>query len=68
MKIFGGIGLLMISALSLMYYMLGMHGRLMFRPHMAEDWVIWGVAVVSAILGLILIIRVVRRKKWHEQI
>ena len=57
MKVLGGIGFLINSALSLMFYMVGMHGHLMFRPHMTEDWVIWGIAVVSATLGLILIFK-----------
>ena len=41
------IGLLLLAGLALMFYLVGSHGRLMFRPHTTEDWVIWGIAIIS---------------------
>ena len=49
------IGLLILAGLALMFYAVGSHGRLMFRPHMTEDWVIWGIAILSAAGGLYLL-------------
>ncbi len=49
------IGLLILAGLALIFYMVGSHGRLMFRPHMTEDWVIWGIAILSATSGLYLL-------------
>ena len=48
------IGLLIFSGLTIMIYMVGSHGRLMFRPHMTEDWVIWGIAVISTLTSIFL--------------
>lgn len=64
MKILGGIGFLLISAFSLLIYVAGNHGQLMFRPHMTEDWVIWGIAVICGFLGVSLIYNgIVKRQK-----
>jgi hypothetical protein len=49
------IGLLILTVLTLMFYMVGSHGRLMFRPHMTEEWFIWGIAILSATSGLYLL-------------
>ncbi|HRI33973.1 MAG TPA: hypothetical protein PLD02_09465 [Saprospiraceae bacterium] len=46
------IGLLILAGLSLMFYMVGSHGRLLFRPHMTEDWDIWGIAVISTVTSI----------------
>ena len=51
------IGFLILSGLAIMFYMVGSHGRLMFRPHMTEDWVIWGIAVISAATSIFLFAR-----------
>jgi hypothetical protein len=56
------IGLLILAGLTIMFYMVGSHGRLMFRPHMTEDWVIWGIAVLSATSGLYLLTKKQNRK------
>ena len=48
------IGLLILAGLGLMFYMVGSQGRLMFRPHMTEDWVIWGIAVISTATSIFL--------------
>jgi len=54
-RIIIAIGLFSIAGLFLMLYMIGNHGRLMFRPHKTEDWVIWGIVVLSATSGLYLL-------------
>jgi hypothetical protein len=56
-RIIIAIGLLILAALSLMFHAVGSHGRLMFRPHMTEDWVIWGVSVVSAATSIFLFLK-----------
>ena len=56
-RIIIAIGLLILAALSLMFYAVGSHGRLMFRPHMTEDWVIWGIAVVSTATSIFLFLK-----------
>jgi hypothetical protein len=48
------IGLLIIAGLTIMFYMVGSHGKLMFRPHMTEDWVIWGIAGISTATSIFL--------------
>ena len=55
------IGLLILCGLSIMFYMVGNHGRLMFRPHMTEDWVIWGITILSATSGLYLLTKKVKK-------
>lgn len=47
-------GLLILAGLTIMFYMVGSHGRLMFRPHMTEDWVIWSIAVISTATSIFL--------------
>lgn len=39
--------LLVIGILGIL--LVGMHGRLMFRPHMLEDWILWGAAVAASV-------------------
>lgn len=36
--------------------MAGSHGHLMFRPHMTEDWIIWGIIVCSLSSAILLIV------------
>jgi hypothetical protein len=48
--------LCLITIISLGFYMVGMHGRLMFRSHMREDWIIWGIAVSSFSIAIVLMI------------
>ena len=48
------IGLLILAGFSLIFYMVGSHGRLRFRPHMTEDWVIWGIVVISTTISIFL--------------
>lgn len=42
--------------------MVGMHGHLMFRPHMREDWVIWGLATAFFFLGVALVVLAIRKE------
>jgi uncharacterized integral membrane protein len=46
-----------------MVYMAGMHGHLMFRPHMAEDWIMWGIAASSLLLGIIFLVLAVKNER-----
>ncbi len=55
LKIIFGLCSLLLSGLSAMFYLVGNHGHLMFRPHMTEDWIIWGVALSTALLGIYLL-------------
>ena len=48
------IGLLILAGRALMFYMVGSHGHLMFRPQMTEDWIIWGIAVISTTISIFL--------------
>ena len=58
------IGLLILGGLSIMFYLVGNHGHLMFRPHMTEDWIIWGIAILSFSTGLFLLIKQNRKPKF----
>jgi hypothetical protein len=51
------IGLLILAGLALMFYMVGSHGRLMFRPHMKEEWIIWGIAIISTLTSIYLFLK-----------
>jgi hypothetical protein len=70
LKVIGGILLLCVSGLAVMFYAVGNHGHLMFRLHMTEDWIIWGIALIAATTGIFLLIRSNPRKKtdkkWNE--
>ena len=44
--------LLAISISAVIFYGVGNHGHIMFRPYMIEDWVIWGIAVIAGFVGL----------------
>jgi hypothetical protein len=57
LKVIGGILLLCLSALAVMFYAVGNHGHLMFRPHMTEDWIIWGIAFIAGASGVYLLTR-----------
>ena len=35
----------------------GSHGHIMFRPHIMEDWLLWGCMVVSALLGIYFLVK-----------
>ncbi len=56
MKLTAAFVLFFITFMCFMTDLVGMHGHLMFRPHMTEDWIIWGTAVASFIGGLLLLI------------
>ena len=60
MKIAAAFVLFFITFMCFMIYLVGMHGHLMFRPHMTEDWVIWGIAAASFVGGLVLLINGVK--------
>ena len=54
---------LLISVLCVVLYLIGSHGHLMFRPHMTEDWIIWGVALSTLLTGIYLLTRKTRGVK-----
>lgn len=56
-RIIIAIGLLILAGIAIGFYMVGSHGRIMFRPHMAEDWIIWGIAVISTATSIFLFIK-----------
>jgi len=60
MKIAVAFVLFFIAFMCFMIYLVGMHGHVMFRPHMTEDWIIWGIAAVSFVGGLVLLIKGVK--------
>ena len=57
LKVIGGILLLCVSGMAVMFYAVGNHGHLMFRPHMTEDWIIWGIALIAGVSGIYLLTR-----------
>ena len=61
-RIIIAIGLFILSGLCIFLYWFGMHGRLMFRPHMTEDWIIWGTATVSFSTGIYLTLRQLNKR------
>jgi len=67
MKIAAAFVLFFIAFMCFMIYLVGMHGHLIFRPHMTEDLVIWGIATVLFVGGLAQLIKgsksLTKRKK-----
>lgn len=63
MRYFAAFILFLVSIIALMFYMAGMHGHLMFRSHMKEDWVIWGISILSFIAGLMFLLRQRKKKR-----
>ena len=61
MKIAAALILFLITCMCFMIYLVGMHGHLMFRPHMAEDRIIWGIAALSFVGGSVLFIKGMRK-------
>jgi uncharacterized ion transporter superfamily protein YfcC len=47
--------LILTSGLAIMFYGVGNHGHFMFRPHMTQDWIIWGIAILTGLPGLYLL-------------
>jgi len=56
------VGLFILSGLSIFLYWFGNHGRLMFRPHMTEDWIIWGTATISFSAGIYLTLKQLNKR------
>jgi hypothetical protein len=61
MKLIIPVALFILCIIVLMFYMAGSHGKLMFRSHMTEDWIIWGIAAGSAITGIWLLVNGLRK-------
>jgi hypothetical protein len=49
-----------------MFYAVGMHGYIMFRPHMKEDWIIWSLALTAFLPGVMLIVLWVRKRSHNR--
>ena len=56
-KITIGMLTLCISMFGIALYGAGNHGHFMFRPHMKEDWIIWGTVFISGIIGITILFR-----------
>jgi len=63
LKITFGLAALLVGGLAAIFHIVGSHGRLMFRPHMKQDWVIWGIALTSTLLGIFLLATSNKTKK-----
>ena len=57
-KTIAAILLFFISGIAIMISGIGNHGHLMFRPHMLQDWIIWGVAFTFFAIGILLLFKV----------
>jgi hypothetical protein len=57
-------GVIVIGCFLLMIGVAGSHGHFRFRPHMAEDWFIFGTPLIGAI-GLVVVttLRIRNRNK-----
>ena len=65
-RIIVSIILLIISALSVILYLVGNHGHLMFRPHMTEDWIIWGIALSTFLTAFYLLTTYLLTRKTRK--
>lgn len=50
--------LLSISVFIYLIFLSGSHGHIQFRPHMTEDWVFWSLTIIPAIVGAIILFRI----------
>jgi hypothetical protein len=57
-----------ITFMCFMVYMVGMHGHLMFRRHMTEDWIIWGIAATSFLFGVMFLVQAVKKRTHNKQL
>jgi hypothetical protein len=62
MKIVFAIVFLMLAGALLLLMMIGGHGKLMFRPHMTEDWIVWGLASIFTAISIFLIGKEVQQR------
>lgn len=53
---------LIISLSASGFYVVGNHGHIMFRPHMLEDWIIWGIVLLFGMLGFWLIFNMIKKR------
>lgn len=66
MRLIVGAMFFFITFMCFMVYMAGMHGHLMFRFHMTEDWIIWGIAVSSFFFGVILLVQALKKRTHNS--
>ena len=52
---------IIISLFAFGFYVVGNHGHIMFRPHMLEDWIIWGIVVLFGVLGFYLMFKMIKK-------
>jgi hypothetical protein len=62
MKIAAAFLLFCITFMCFIFDFAGMHGHLMCRPYMTEDWIIWGIAVISFVGGLVLLTKIKKQR------
>lgn len=63
MKIIGSIILMLIAVTVVLFWLSGMHGHLMFRPHMTQDWVLAGTIVIFFGTSILLLFSHFFKKK-----
>ena len=68
MKVAIAIFCFFITFMCFMIYLVGMHGHLMFRTYMKEDWIIWGIAFASFVIGVIVIIYGAKKRTHNKSI
>ena len=54
--------LLLIGVFTLLIVAVGNHGHWEFRPHMRQDWWLWGTVVMSGLGGALLLIAAAWRR------
>ena len=64
MKLFAGIILILFSFWIICLDIAGNHGHFMFRPHMTEDWMIFGSSILSGGIGIWLLIDLFKKRNF----
>jgi hypothetical protein len=54
-KVIIGTLLIFVSIFCVALYGAGSHGHFAFRPWMVEDWIIWGTALITGMIGIVLL-------------
>jgi hypothetical protein len=49
--------LILVSIALVLFDGIGNHGQFLFRPHMSQDWIIWGLIILTAFIGLRLLLK-----------
>ena len=54
--------LLLVGVFTLLLMAVGNHGHWVFRPHMRQDWWLWGTVVLSGLGGALLLLAAAWRR------